>query len=174
VSPVHGLPADPGAVVVEWTVRGGGAAADHGPDLIVRADGSAAASARFGGGRSVDGVLAPERLQDLLHAILDERRFFGIDGPALEGRMRAERDRRASAAMAAGGEAVPVPLGPPYVDAGVTRIAVHADGRRHEVAVQGLAAAAREYPQLRELVELRAIELELLELAERIGSGRPG
>lgn len=161
--------------MVEWSVTGGGGgAADHGPDLVLRADGSARAGARFGGGRPVHGAVAPERLQGLLGEILDEHGFFGIDGPEVEGRMRAERDRRASSAMAAEGEAVPVPLGPPYVDAAVTRIAVHADGRRHEVPVQGLAAAAREYPELRELVDLRAIELALLDLAERIGSGRPG
>jgi hypothetical protein len=176
VSPaVHELPPNPGDVVVEWSATGGGAPAPAGgPDLVVRADASATAGARFGGGRPADGSIAPERLQSLLDTVIDDCGFFEIDGPALEGRTRAERDRRAGSAPAAEGEAVPVPLGPPYLDAALTRIAVHADGRRHEVAVQGLAAAAREYPQLRELVDLRAIELALLDLAERIGAGRPG
>jgi hypothetical protein len=61
--------------------------------------------------------------------------------------------------------------GPPYPDAGTTRIRVAAGPRRHELSVHGLPAAARQHPGAPGLQALRAIELELLALAEELGAG---
>jgi hypothetical protein len=72
------------------------------------------------------------------------------------------------------GEALAVPAGPPYVDAGTTTILIEADGRRHEVGYHGLFAAAKEHPESRPLAQLRAVELRLLELAQQIAAAAGG
>ncbi len=61
-----------------------------------------------------------------------------------------------------------MPLGPPYPDAGTTRIVIVADGRRQVALQQGLLAATRDYPEVEALGRLHAIELRLLELAQEI------
>jgi hypothetical protein len=105
--------------------------------------------------------------------VLDRQRFFEIDSAALARRLEAERSRREAAGAGPAGESLAVPLGPPYLDAGASRILVAADGRRHEVAAQGVAAAAREYPEVPEAGRLRAVEVELLRLAEEIVARAP-
>ncbi len=164
----------PDDVVLEWATSGGGGPS-HAPttDLIVRANGDVTVGDRFGGGRAVEATIPPERLQELLRAIVDRHRFFAIDSAAVARDLDAARARRAEPQAGGGAEAISVPLGPPYLDAAGTRIAVAADGRRHEVAVDGLAAAAREYPEVAALTDLRAIELLLLGLAERVATGQP-
>ena len=161
-TPSHALPAEPDAPVIEWSTSGGLGGGGNGPDLTVRADGRVELSERFGGGRRVEDRIPEPRLQSLLRSVVDEHRFFALDPAAIEAEVA---DRRPSGGA---GEALAVPLGPPYADAGTTRIAVAADGRRHEVAYHGLFAAAREHPDVRDLADLRAVEHELLGLAEEI------
>lgn len=169
----HALPEDPRAAVVEWRTSGGAASPAESLDLVVRADGSATVGERLGGGRAVEGRVAPERLDGLLDALLDEHGLFDIDSADVARRLAAARARREAAGARAGEDTLAVPLGPPYLDAGDTRILVAADGRRHEVAAHGLAAAAREYPEVPAVARLRAIEAELLRLAEEIVARAP-
>ena len=163
----HQLPADPEAIVVEWQSWGGLEATAAGPpDLVVRAGGRVTVGPRLAGGRPADGRITPRRLQDLLAFALDRNRFFEIDGPALQREVAAARPSR-KAKTAAGGA---VPLGPPGLDAGTTRILIAADGRRHAVAHQDLFAAGRDHPKVKALGRLRAIALRLLELAHEIAA----
>ncbi len=172
VAMTHQLPADPEAIVIEWRSSGGlHEAAEATPDLVVRAGGRVTVGPRLAGGRAAEGRITPRRLQDLLAFALDQHRFFEIDGQALESALAAARQRREGA----GGGAVP--LGPPYLDAGTTRILIAADRRRQVLEQQGLFAAAQDYPEVEALARLRAIELRLLELAQEIAgaaaSSRP-
>jgi hypothetical protein len=167
----HSLPPDPNAAVVEWRSTGGQAEQASDPDLVVRADGTVTVGRRLTGGRPLEGRIPPARLQELLDFALDDNGFFEIDAGQLERRIEASRRARADGGSA--GEAVAVPSGPPYLDAGTTVVMVAADGRRHEVSQQGLFAAAREHPEIAALAQLRAIELRLLALAQEIaGAGR--
>ena len=165
---MHALPADPEAVVIRWHSEGGqgGRAAD--PDLVVCADGSVTVGSRLTGGRPLEGRIAAAQLQELLRFALDENGFFEIDAGQLERRIEAGQRARADAGTAGG--AVAVPTGPPYLDAGTSVLMVAADGRRHEVRQQGLFAALREHPEIQALAQLRAIELRLLELAQKIAA----
>jgi hypothetical protein len=169
--PEHTLPRNPRAAVIEWRTAGGGGGAETTTDLVVRADGSVTVGGRLAGGRPIEGSIAPRRLRELLDAVVDEGGFFDIDPAALAAQLDAARERREAAG--AGGDTIGVPLGPPYVDAGESAIVVEADGRRHEVTAQGLAAAAREYPEVPALARLRGVELELLRLAEELTGRRP-
>jgi hypothetical protein len=148
--------------VVEWTSLCGPDADDVGPDIVVRGDGRVTLCPRLGGGRRVEARIPAERAVALLRSIVDEHRFFDLDprDPAAD-RDRPPAERRE-------GEAVHVPLGPPYVDAGTTRLRVAAGGREREVSVHGLHAAAREHPDDAALQALRAIELDLLALADEL------
>jgi hypothetical protein len=168
VDPVtHQLPDDPQAVVLQWRSAGGQADAAAGPDLVVRADGALTVGPRLGHGRTVEGRISPAELQDLLRFALDQNDFFAFDPEQVARQLEAAgRDRAPSSP----GEAIAVPAGPPYVDAGTTTIGIAADGRQHEVDYHGLFAAAQEHPQNRALAQLRAIELRLLDLAQQVAA----
>jgi hypothetical protein len=163
----HRLPADPKAVVVHWRSEGGLAGEASGPDLTLRADGTVTLGPRFGHGRAVEGRITAAELQELLRFALDENAFFSFD-PVQVARQLEDSAERARASPQ--GEALAVPGGPPYMDAGTTTILIAADGRRHEVSYHGLFAAAREHPESRPLAQLRAIELRLLDLAQQIAT----
>jgi hypothetical protein len=162
----HELPDD--TAVIEWSTSGGLADPGGGsPDLVVHPDGRVEVGERFAGGKATSGRIAPSELQSLLQVALEEHRFFELDGEQMEAAVAEARRRRADAAAAADAVTA-VPLGPPYADAGTSRIAIAADGKRHEVSGHALHAAAREYPEVAALADLRAIEVRLLALAERV------
>ena len=163
----HELPFDPRDVVIQWRSSGGlsGPTASE-SDLVIRADGSVTVGGRFGGGGRVDGRITPERLQDLLRLALDDNAFFTIDEIDVDRRIATTLHQRKEAGEPGG--VVIVPSGPPYVDAGTTSIEIAADGKRHEVNIHGLFAAARDLPEIEELRRLRAIEMALVELAEEM------
>ena len=153
----------PPETLIEWTsLHGPG---DAGPDLVVHGDGRAAVSGRFGGGHPVEATLPAERVTALLHSIVDEHGFFGLAPERLAAELATGAGDRLE------GDVLHVAPGPPYPDAGTTRIRVAAGPRRHEVSVHGLPAAARQHPGAPGLQALRAIELELLALAEELGAG---
>jgi hypothetical protein len=164
----HQLPADPKAVVIQWRSEGGLAGEGFGPDLTVRADGTVTLGPRFGHGRAAQGRITDAELQDLLRFALDQNEFFAFD-PAQVAR-QLEDSGAARAPSSPPGEALAVPAGPPYIDAGTTTVLIAADGRRHEVSYHGLFAAAREHPDSKPLAQLRAIELRLLDLAQQIAA----
>jgi len=164
----HQVPEDPGAIVVQWRSAGGLAGEDSGPDLTVRADGAVKVGPRVGGGRALQGRISEAELQELLRFALDQNEFFAFDAEQVARQLEAAAREPGPTSP---GEALAVPAGPPYMDAGTTTILIAADGRRHEVGYDGLFAAAREHPENRPLAQLRAIELRLLELAQRIAAG---
>ena len=163
----HQLPADPKAVVVQWRSDGGLAGETSGSDLTLRADGAVTLGPRFGHGRALEGRITAAELQELLRFALDENAFFSFDPVQVARQLEDSAERAPSSPP---GEALAVPAGPPYMDAGTTTILIAADGRRHEVSYHGLFAAAREHPESRPLVQLRAIELRLLDLAQQIAA----
>jgi hypothetical protein len=164
----HRLPADPNAVVMQWRSDGDLAGEASGPDLTLRADGRVTLGPRFGLGRPVEGRITAAELEELLRFALDRNAFFAFE-PVKVAR-QLEQSGAAQARSSPPGEAVAVPAGPPYIDAGTTTILIAADGRRHEVSYHGLFAAAREHPDSEPLAQLRAIELRLLDLAQQIAA----
>jgi hypothetical protein len=147
--------------LIEWTSLHG--AEDPTPDLVVRGDGHVTVSGRFGDGRPVEARMSPERVQALLRSIVDEHGFFDLAPDRLAAEAAAGTGERRQ------GDAVHVAPGPPYPDAGTTLIRVAAGPRRQELDGHALPAAARAHPRAPGLQALRAIELELLALAEELG-----
>jgi hypothetical protein len=155
-------PAAPDALI-EWSSLRGDE--DSAPDLVVHGDGRAAVSGRFGGGQPVQATVPAERVSALLHSIVDEHGFFDLAPDRLEAELASGAgDRRED-------DVLHVAPGPPYPDAGTSCILVSAGSRRQELRVHGLPAAARLHPGASGLQALRAIELELLALAEELGGG---
>jgi hypothetical protein len=153
----------PPDAVIEWTSLHG--AEDPAPDLVVHGDGRVRVSARFGGGEPVEARLPPDRVEALLRSIVDDHGFFDLAPDRLAAEVAdGPRERRE-------GDVLRVAPGPPYPDAGTTRILVSAGRRRQELRVHALPAAARQHPGAPGLQALRAIELELLALAEELGAG---
>jgi hypothetical protein len=163
----HRLPDAPTATVIQWRSEGGLAGEDTGPDLTVRADGTVTVGPRLGGGRAIEGRISQAELQELLRFALDENDFFAFDPERVAREIEAAGRERARSTP---GEALAVPAGPPYPDAGTTTILTAADGRRHEVSYPRLFAAAKEHPESRPLAQLRAIELRLLDHAQEIAA----
>ena len=166
----HRPPDQPDEPVIQWRTSGGLLSSDddEAPDLEIRADGRVTVGKRLGGGSEIHAEIPPDQVQQLLHQILDEHGFFDLDSARIHEGVEAEHRRRTAAAATSEAATREVPSGPPFADAGVTHIAVAADGRRHAVTVPGLFAAAREYPEVPGVTALREIETGLLGLAEEL------
>jgi hypothetical protein len=156
--------ADSDDAVVEWTSLHGADGEGSDPDVVVRGDGRVTLSPRFGGGRAVEARIPPERAGALLRAIVEDHAVFDLDAD----RLAADAAAPPPAVRADDDAVLRLPLGPPYADAGTTRLDVAVGPRRTGLAVHGLAAAAREHPESATLQALRAIELELLALADEL------
>lgn len=165
---VHNLPSDPRAIVIQWRTKGGLAGRDEAyADLTIRADGSVTIGPRLAAGKIIEGHLTAERVQDLLSMAIDDNDFFEVDTEQVEEAVRAEMEKRKALAREEN-KVIAVPRGPPYLDAGTTVILIAVDGKRNEISYHGLFAAARDFPNITELGKLRAIELEMRNLAEDI------
>lgn len=165
----HTLPTDSGAIVIQWQTIGGlSGNNDNTADLTIYADGKTIVGARFSQGKILESRLTPEQIQQLLSFAIDDNDFFGFDARVVEEAVNAAVEQRRATSQE--GDAIAVPLGPPYIDAGTTIILIAADGKQHEVRYQGLFFAAQDFPEIEALQQLRAIELKLLSVAEEIAN----
>jgi hypothetical protein len=135
-------------------------------DLTIYADGKTIVGPRFSQGTRRQAQLEMGQIQDLLRFAIDENDFFSIDSSAIDAEIEAILQQRQATPQEA--SVIAVPLGPPYVDAGVTVILIAADGQQHEVSFQGLAFAAQDFSEISALQQLRSIELKLLKMAEEL------
>ena len=164
---VHALSDDPSAVAIQWRTLGGLAGRDDNPpDITIFADGSITVGPRLGRGETVKGQITAERLQQLMSFAIDDNHFFSFNSATVEKAVNTEVKNRLS--LTRSKNTIMARVGPPYVDAGITVILIAADGKQHEVSYHGLFAAAREFPEIKELRQLHAIELKLLDLAQEI------
>ncbi len=164
----HTLPHDPQGIVIQWRTLGGlsGLQDDTLADLTIQANGKVTIGPRLSDGQTAEGKLTTTQLQQLLSMAIDENHFFSFDSTAIENLVKAKVKERQ--AMTHSNEIIALPSGPPYADAGTTRILIGTDEKRVEVQYQGLFAAARDNPDIKALGQLRAIEVALLNLAETI------
>ena len=164
---IHTLPTNSDAIVIQWRTIGGlSGYNDSTADLTIYADGKTTVGPRFSQGKIVESRLTPEQIQQLLSFAIDDNDFFGFDSRAVEETVNAIVEQRLATSQE--GDAIAVPLGPPYIDAGTTIILIAADSKQHEVRYQGLYFAAQDFPTIEALQQLRAIELKLLRVAEEI------
>lgn len=165
----HTLPSDSGAIVIQWQTIGGlSGQNDKTSDLTIYADGKTTVGPRFSKGKIVESRLSTEQIQRLLSFAIDDNDFFDFDTRTVEEAVNAAVEQRQETSQKS--EAIAVPLGPPYIDAGTTMILIAADGRQHEVRYQGLFFTAQDFPEIEALQQLRAIELELLRVTKEIVS----
>lgn len=165
----HTLPNDPEAIVIQWRTVGGlsGYNGDT-ADLTVYADGKTTVGPRLSQGEIAKSCLTGEQIQQLLSFAIDENKFFAFDARVVQEAVNDALEKRRATSQE--GDAIAVPLGPPYIDAGTTIILIAADGKRHEVRYQGLFFAAQDFPEIEALQQLRAIELKLLSVAKEIAN----
>lgn len=168
-SMTHTLPNTSDAIVIQWQTLGGlSIDRSNTANLTIYADGKTIIGPRFSQGTCGESQLAIGQIQDLLRFAIDENDFFSFDARAVDAEIEAILQQRQAAPQEAG--VIAVPLGPPYVDAGITVILIATDGQQHEVSFQGLAFAAQDFPEIGALQQLRAIELKLLNVAEELAN----
>lgn len=166
---IHTLPANSDAIVIQWRTIGGlSGYNDSTADLTIYADGKTIVGSRLSQGKIIESWLIPEQIQQLLSFAIDDNDFFGFDARAVEEAVNAIMEQRRATSQE--GDAIAVPLGPPYIDAGTTIILIAADSKKYEVRYQGLYFAAQDFPAIEALQKLRAIELKFLSIAEEIAN----
>ena len=144
--------------MIAWSMAGPDASA--GPEIAVYPDGRLVLAPRFGGGER---RLSKTEIEALEHFVFDDQGLLEIDPEAVDDAVRtAEARRRQQVA----GLAVEMVAGA-TMDASTTMIRASDGERSREITYHDLAADAAAYPEVDALQRLRAVELRLLELADR-------
>ena len=148
----------PDTPMIAWTMVAGEPEAT--PDVAVHADGRVRLAPRFGGGEL---RLSAAETEALRRFVFDEQRVLEIEAQGLERAVEGAAGARRRAAATAAAELVTGATR----DAGTTVIRASDGGRTREIRQHDLAGDAAAYPEVDPLQRLRAVELRLLELAER-------
>jgi hypothetical protein len=144
------LPKDPKAAVITLDYRGGFTPPRRSEDpyLVIRADGSVIVTDPFGQQKTVETRLAAKDLQALLRFAIVDNNFFGFDAAKVAAAVKAEQAKKGP--------------GLAIADAATTIIRISADGKANEAKYYALGMAANQYPAVKELGQLRAIEQKLM------------
>jgi len=150
------LPADPSAVVITFDHRGGynvGGRVNSNPTLTIRVDGSVTLIDHTKPGPVFQSMISSDELQDLLH-LADDQDFFSFDANAVKAAI-AEEVRRTGRGFGVG-------------DAPDTLIHIRLADREHAVVYNALPDFARQYPGIKPLTKLLAIEKRLSLLVDQL------
>lgn len=154
----HTLPKDPKEVVIRLDFRGGQTPRQNAdPHLVITADGTVLIGAPYGISKPIRSTISQEEIQAILRFAIDENRFFDFDAQ----KVKAE----VSAAAVSCGRSLAI------ADASTISIRIQADGKDYTVEYYGLTLTARQYPDIRELQQLKAIQKRLQHLMSVIRSG---
>ncbi|MBY0524295.1 MAG: sigma-70 family RNA polymerase sigma factor [Gemmataceae bacterium] len=152
---------DPQAQVLSMDIRGGVLAAEGAePYLTIRADGTAVFGNPHGDSRRLEMKLTSAELQDLLRFAVRDNDFFRCDSDKIAAALKSEAARKGR------------PIN--FRDAPTTTLRIQANGREHEVRCQALTEGlARQFPEVKEVGQLRAIQHRLERLVTLIQAGGP-
>jgi hypothetical protein len=130
------------------------------PILAVHANGHVTLANPYGEG-VINRTISAERVQNLLHFIVGENRFFEINAEQVRRAMdtvdaQRQADARQNGVVRLGRSAM--------ADSATITIRVSADDRQHEVTLAPPTLVVRQYPKIAELGRLRAIQIRLIEL----------
>ncbi|MHC4930995.1 MAG: hypothetical protein ACYTGV_02235 [Planctomycetota bacterium] len=151
----HSLPKDPGAEVVRFEYRGGFRAPrkDDAPRMSILADGTVRVARPHG---TLKAKLTGEELQQLLRFAIDEHRIFEFDAKSVREEIRKQKGDQ-----------------PIVLDAADTVITIRLRKRKAVASFHALQFAATQYPKIKALQDLRAIERRLENLVQIfVGGGR--
>ena len=160
--PAYELPKDPKAAVLTLDFTGGVGPPRQNdePTLVIRADGTAIVGNPWGQQKRMEVKLEKAQVQALLWFALEKNKFFDLDAAKLKGEVMEAQQKK-------GG------LGFAIADAATTTIRIHANGKEHEVQYYALGMAANQWPQVKGLASLHAIEKKLNQVRSEIYAGGP-
>ena len=151
------LPKDAKAVVISYDPGAGGfVRKGEAPYLKIQADGSVTVTDLHNGAKK-ETMLTVKELDDLVRFILHDKKFFDVT----EKKMK-------DAIEAAAGQG-------PFIavtGAGISKIIVEANGKKHEVSFRAASAYTSAYPKVEVVPQFVAIEKRLLEYANAVAKGK--
>ncbi len=151
------LPKDAKVVVVSYDPGAGGFVRKGPPPFLqIRADGRVLVTNLHDGTRK-EGKLTARQLQDLLQFVIKGQEFFKVTEARIAAGIKAAAAK--GPFIAVGG-------------AGTSVIAVHANGKKHEVKFRAAGTYLRVYPKVEELARFAAVEKRLADLARSVAAGK--
>lgn len=154
------FPSDPSAVIITMDWRGGfnvSGPRNVNPILTIRADGRVTVIDPWNRTADKEAVLSPAEIQELLRFAITEQDFFAFDAVSVRQAIEAEFKK------AGGGTAIS--------DLSDTVVQIRTANQEHEARYNALASWAQWYPNIKPLVQLRAIELRLTKLVDELRAG---
>ena len=159
--PVIPLPSDPSTPIITMDWRGGlsypGPRKNLNPVLSIRADGRVTVIDPYGRTADREAVLSHAEIQDLLRFAITEQDFFAFDSNSVRQAIEAEFRNAGRRVYIA--------------DAADTVVHIKTADREFEASYNALATWAQRYPNIKALVQLRAIELRLTKLIDQLRAG---
>jgi hypothetical protein len=157
--PLIPLPSDPSTPIITMDRRGGYVSGPRNvnPILTIRADGRVIVVDPWGKTENRETVLSSAEIQELLRFAITEQDFFAFDASHVRQAIEAEFKK-------AGG-------GSTLFDYPDTIVHIRTANQEHEASYNALANWAQWYPNIKSLVQLRAIEVRLTKLVDEVKAG---
>jgi hypothetical protein len=158
--PTFPLPSDPSTPIITMDRRGGynvSGPRNVNPILTIRADGRVTVIDPWGRTADKEAVLSPAEIQELLRFAITEQDFFAFDPLSVRQAIEAEFKK-------AGG-------GVTINDVPDTVVHIRTANQEHEARYNALGQWVQWYPNIKPLVQLRAIELRLTKLVDDLRDG---
>lgn len=114
--------------------------------LTLYANGRAIASSPSGLEKTIDATLSPLKLQHLLHQLIEQYHFFDINPQAIEQQIANMQEKGKLFNL---------------MDSNTVSIQLHTQEQKKTQLFYGLSATANQYPSIKALKDLAAIEIEL-------------
>lgn len=151
--------------LIVWNVYTSEAPKNRESDLKIFPDGKVLLGRRFCNGSVAKTSISSTDLQQLLEFIIEDNDFFAIEAEEIKAEIEETEAQRSTSVDS---DTIRVGSEVPYLDTGVTVIQIAADGKKHTVMYDALFAAARDFPEIVTLQQLRAIELRLARFASHL------
>lgn len=145
----YALPKDPKAVVISFDYKGGFTPPrkKDAPALSILRDGTVQMPDRFGLAKDVTGNISEAELQSILRLAIEDNKFFEFDPAKVK-----EKIKKAEAGMK---------FVPRIADAPNSVIEIRLADKTHKVSQYALGFIVNQYPTVKELQQLNAIQTRL-------------
>ena len=124
---------------------------------MILADGTLFIGAPYGISKPIKSKISQDELQDILRFAIDDNRFFDIDPKKAKAEVAASQQKSGRIFAIA--------------DAPNTSIRIQADGKDYTVEYYALSLAADQYPDVKELGQLAAIQKRLQHMISVLRDG---
>lgn len=132
-------------------------------DLRIFPDGKVLVGRRFCEGNITETSISSTELQQILKFATEDHDFFAIKAEEIKNDIKEIEEQRRLTSVDS--DTIRVDSERTYLDTGVSVIQITTDGRSKTVKYHALFAAARDFPEVLPLQQLREIEVKLAQVA---------